>query len=640
MKKILALAVISAVYCLSTQAADIVYPQGKYNKTSHDSVYFMGVLQKGESLFFRNEKVKTPSNGAFVVNVPLRQGRNPVFLSILKDGHYNIKQFYVTKEVKKTPAQQVYEFVPLSKTAFKTNKDEVNLYNTPNIDEFNVLSRLSEDTRLIIDGRQGDFLRVYLTPSRFAWIKKTDVRMAYDSSGYPLDTNLAAFYNVDDKTVPDLSLYRVAFSENLPYELIDTPDELIINIFNVANMNDETLILKVSKHELVKYSTGFSNGDFTLLMKGCKRRPGLPLSGFNIVIDAGHGGQDNGGLGIFRDYEKDINLKIAQALKSSLEAKGAAVFLTRSTDYDVPVYERVKLAKANDANILVSIHMASTPQGSNPLLEKGTSVEYYNESAKKLASVIQSSVTNKLSTIDAGISRSDKEILLPTEYLGVSINLCNMVNPDDTSIYKADNFVQKSADSICAGIVSYANSKISPEKSGNITNLPENNSRNELKKEKKWYHFFKKDTDKENKKIKVTPQPAPENFEEQNSVTDLNHSESKFSKFRSRIFKSNKETVQEEKPFIDTSVREKYQQEAIYTIDESDKKWYRPKGKKKRVKRPPREIKKQSMQEEHPIDIFASGDYEEPVQEELSLSEKCRMFFSKLSSYFFNAARN
>ena len=51
-----------------------------------------------------------------------------------------------------------------------------------------------------------------------------------------------------------------------------------------------------------------------------------------VIIDAGHGGEDCGAIGINGIYEKDINLSIALELQAMLEANGIPTRLTRETD--------------------------------------------------------------------------------------------------------------------------------------------------------------------------------------------------------------------------------------------------------------------------------------------------------------------
>ena len=51
-----------------------------------------------------------------------------------------------------------------------------------------------------------------------------------------------------------------------------------------------------------------------------------------VVIDAGHGGNDPGKIGVDGSLEKDINLKIAKKVKAYLEASDVQVVLTREDD--------------------------------------------------------------------------------------------------------------------------------------------------------------------------------------------------------------------------------------------------------------------------------------------------------------------
>ncbi len=608
MRKILALFGATVFGCGVASAFDLVAPVGKYNKTTHDSVYFMGSLDKGETLFYQTEKVKTAENGAFAFTVPLKQGRNQVLLRVVKDGRPMIKQYFITKELVTASNTIPPLLVVMERTVFKTVTEGVPLCSTPVEAGMNRMSHLSKGTNLIIDGKLGDFYRVYLTPVKYGWISKKDVVMAYDAKGYPQKADLATFYNVDDKTVKDLSMYRVAFSQNLPYEVVDNPNELLISIYNVANMNNETLILRVSKNEWVKYSTNFNNGDFTLIMKNILKTPGLPLKGLKIVVDPGHGGQEKGALGLFRDDEKNINLTVAQQLKTELESKGAVVYLTRTNDVDVDLYERVKFAKANDADIFISVHMNSLPQGADPNARHGSGVYYYNNSAKSLADSIRKSLVAELDTNDDNSHQASFAVLRTGEYLGVLAELAYMINPEDSVIYKSPDFAEKSAAAIAKGVVNYVKGVPPAPK---IDKAAQKKKSVAPKKEKV-------------KKIRAERDPkSQENLKRnwqwfgQKSVPDVDN-----------------------KPFLDTSVRKKYEQEAIYVIDENDKKWYRPKGKKKRVKRPPREIKHADYNVESEINIFASGDYKEIVVQEPTFRERTRSFFSKLSSYFYNGAKN
>ena len=80
-----------------------------------------------------------------------------------------------------------------------------------------------------------------------------------------------------------------------------------------------------------------------------------------VIIDAGHGGYDNGAMYNGR-REKDDNLEIALALGEILADSGIEVGYTRVDDvYQAPV-EKARLANAQDGDYLVSIHRNSSPE--------------------------------------------------------------------------------------------------------------------------------------------------------------------------------------------------------------------------------------------------------------------------------------
>ncbi len=117
-----------------------------------------------------------------------------------------------------------------------------------------------------------------------------------------------------------------------------------------------------------------------------------------IVIDAGHGGNDPGKIGINGAVEKDLNLIIAELLKKYLEEDDIRVVMTRENDsglYDTgatnkkvqDMKERIKIIEENNPLATVSIHQNSYPEES----VHGAQVFYYSTSTegKKLAEKIQ-----------------------------------------------------------------------------------------------------------------------------------------------------------------------------------------------------------------------------------------------------------
>ena len=79
-----------------------------------------------------------------------------------------------------------------------------------------------------------------------------------------------------------------------------------------------------------------------------------------IAIDAGHGGEDPGAIGKNGTREKDVVLAIARALAQRVDAEpGMKAFLTRNGDYFLPLRNRMRRARAQQADLFVSIHADS-----------------------------------------------------------------------------------------------------------------------------------------------------------------------------------------------------------------------------------------------------------------------------------------
>lgn len=80
-----------------------------------------------------------------------------------------------------------------------------------------------------------------------------------------------------------------------------------------------------------------------------------------IVIDAGHGGMDNGAVGSGVN-EKDLTLVLARKLRAALQTKlGATVLLTRDSDVAMDNEARSAAANNNQANLFISLHAGYSP---------------------------------------------------------------------------------------------------------------------------------------------------------------------------------------------------------------------------------------------------------------------------------------
>jgi N-acetylmuramoyl-L-alanine amidase len=106
-----------------------------------------------------------------------------------------------------------------------------------------------------------------------------------------------------------------------------------------------------------------------------------------VVIDAGHGGSEDGAKGPDGTLEKDVTLSVARRLKSALEARlGLRVILTRDRDESVGLDERAAVANNNKADLFVSLHANASVRPSTAGAEVFyLSLDDYGDEAQRLA---------------------------------------------------------------------------------------------------------------------------------------------------------------------------------------------------------------------------------------------------------------
>jgi N-acetylmuramoyl-L-alanine amidase len=106
-----------------------------------------------------------------------------------------------------------------------------------------------------------------------------------------------------------------------------------------------------------------------------------------VVIDAGHGGEDEGARGPRGLLEKDVVLDVARSLAAQLKRAGLHVVMTRAKDQFVPLEERTYIANDARGDLFISIHANAahedTARGSETYF---MSLEASDEHARGVAS--------------------------------------------------------------------------------------------------------------------------------------------------------------------------------------------------------------------------------------------------------------
>ena len=211
-----------------------------------------------------------------------------------------------------------------------------------------------------------------------------------------------------------------------------------------------------------------------------------------VAIDPGHGGIDNGKVGVSGVLEKDVNLEVAMMLRDRIAAElGLEVVLTRVDDRLIPFDQRVEIANAAGADLFISIHCngwyntkaggfetlflspARTEDEARIAREENASIrfenpdldpdavddldfilwdmvqnEFINESSD-LAEIVQREVAGVIEIRNRGVKQGGLRVLKGLTMPGVLVELAFLSNPREEKLLANREF----RDDVVRGIV-------------------------------------------------------------------------------------------------------------------------------------------------------------------------------------------
>ena len=182
---------------------------------------------------------------------------------------------------------------------------------------------------------------------------------------------------------------------------------------------------------------------------------------YNIVVDAGHGGNDKGSLDSTETiYEKDIALQIAKKVASRLGRESDVnVIMTRTEDKYVSLSERAEIAKRANADALVSIHLNAQKKFGDA---NGLETWYRGgatDGSKELANMVQKTTASYVEINSRGILQNNFEILRETTMPAVLVECGFITNVSDMKKLKEPSYQDMLAEGIMQGTLSFLDSK-------------------------------------------------------------------------------------------------------------------------------------------------------------------------------------
>lgn len=191
-----------------------------------------------------------------------------------------------------------------------------------------------------------------------------------------------------------------------------------------------------------------------------------------VVLDAGHGGEDGGAVGIDGTYEKNVNLAVAMRVRDLLEASGYEVITTR--DEDRAIYDdgagtlrqkkksdlknRLEIMKSNsgEKTIFLSVHQNKFPDSKY----FGSQIFYSRNDpgSRELANYVRESIVGLIQPENTReIKPAEKEIyLLHNASVPAAVVECGFLsNPEEARKLNDPEYQDKMAFCIFCGVINY-----------------------------------------------------------------------------------------------------------------------------------------------------------------------------------------
>ena len=339
------------------------------------------------------------------------------------------------------------------------------------------LAFIQAGIRLTLTGKVGKRYRVKLTDDQEAWIPDDQVELQPPGSLLPF--SLTGNWTVTgDEKYDNVS---VGLSAKLPYSSFTESDpcRIDVDVYGaVSNSNwiiqplaskeiksayysqvakqQFRITLELAHKQIWGYQIGYKGN--TLIIRVKRQPERLKIKALTFVLDAGHGGDNNGALGCTGAREKDVNLAIVKHLRDILDSKGARVILTRESDTSLASLDRIKKILSSGADILVSIHANSVGLATNPEDTKGTATFYKHLCFRPLSMCILKQVVKTGLTSFGNVGSFNFALNSPTEIPNVLVETAYISHPEDEMKLLDDDFRVNLAKRIVDGIEDFLDS--------------------------------------------------------------------------------------------------------------------------------------------------------------------------------------
>jgi N-acetylmuramoyl-L-alanine amidase len=170
-----------------------------------------------------------------------------------------------------------------------------------------------------------------------------------------------------------------------------------------------------------------------------------------VVVDAGHGGKDNGAYRKFGGAEKIATLDVAKRLSRKLRESDFKIVMTRSSDVFIPLEQRVAIENAQKNSIFVSIHFNDSRRRGI----RGFETYYHSANSYDLAHRIQSKLMTIPRSANRGVHSANFRVLRLAKYPAVLVECGFLSNRYEGGEARDSEYREALADRIAEAIVEH-----------------------------------------------------------------------------------------------------------------------------------------------------------------------------------------
>jgi N-acetylmuramoyl-L-alanine amidase len=331
-------------------------------ETTQEHYSIAGSSDPRYPLTLNGETIGTTESGYFCYYADLQEGENVFVL----DNGSDQKVITITRKLTDSAsASGADEFTAMDAVGV-VNRNHPTVRSRPDEEYDDLIGPYVKDTYLHITGKNSEYYKT----AHGAYLYFDSVNLI-DNQSYSA--------NRVESVIADGDVIEIQMERATEYKCDLTGDSLELTLYDTDASNGDitvsgeivreiektrdihaTYVIRFNEEDsIVGYMCHYENGKLRIELNKRTVLKDQSLNGVKIVLDAGHGGEQTGALGLSSSPEKDITLSITRYLGAYLSSRGANIVYTRTDDSTVELAPRSAQIIAEKPDISVSIHCNS-----------------------------------------------------------------------------------------------------------------------------------------------------------------------------------------------------------------------------------------------------------------------------------------